>query len=287
MVTTVAALASQRGDERTFSAFVVALLMAAAPSAASPTAPTCRAAVLDLVHGDGVTQERARALTEVVTGEVGAHLLADRGGCAVLSRAEIESLVRFEVERQVAGCDSDGCLAELGDALGVSKLVTGSVQKVDDDVVVSLRVIDMATMHVERRVTDSAASSEALVPFVRWVAQRLTRGDTAAGPRPTSSISQLANQQSPWTTAAWATVGVGGATLVLAGLSGAGAFGVQEALPALKTARDADAARVRQLEEAGPWLAGGANLGLYVSGALIVVGGALFFVPAPSAEDQT
>ena len=60
--------------------------------------------------------------------------------------------------------------------------------------------------------------------------------------------------------------------------------GTAEALPSLKSARGADAGRIAQLEAAGPWLAGGANLGLYVGAGLVVVGAALFFVPDTATD---
>ncbi len=236
--------------------------------------------MLDLTAGAGVTKERAQALTEVVTGEVGKSM-----DCAVLSRAEIEALMQFEVDRQLAGCDTDSCLSDVGDALGVQRLITGSVQRVDDHVVVALRIIDMNTLHVEKRVTDSARRDEALVPFVRWLAMRLTRGDEAAGDRP-SVPAEIAvdDDNNPWRTAAWALLISGGTAAVLGLASGGAALGVQETLPSLKTARGADTVFIAQLEGAGPWLAGGANLGLYVGAGLAAIGAVLFFIPNDSGD---
>ena len=139
----------------------------------------CRAAVLDVTAGEGITPQRAQALTDVVTSEVGAHM-----ACSVISRAEIEALMNFEVSRQASGCDSEGCLAELGDALGVSRLVIGSAQRVDGATLISLRLVDMEGMRVLKRVTDSTTTDEAVLPFVSWLARRLVAGDDAAGPRP-------------------------------------------------------------------------------------------------------
>ena len=104
--------------------------------------------------------------------------------CSVISRAEIEALMNFEVSRQASGCDSEGCLAELGDALGVSRLVIGSAQRVDGATLISLRLVDMEGMRVLKRVTDSTTTDEAVLPFVSWLARRLVAGDDAAGPRP-------------------------------------------------------------------------------------------------------
>jgi len=261
------------------------LLVSAAPPSptpmSTPSTPTCRAAVLDLAPGEGITTERARSLTEVVTAEVGAHL-----GCAVLSRAEIEALMDFEVSRQAGGCDTDSCIAELGEALGVSRLVLGTVQRVDDDVLISLRLVDMEGMHVLRRVTDATRRDDALLPFVGWLARRLVLDDATAGPRPVDDTRVVQRRMSGWRLAAWSGVVGGGAVLGLGGLGGLLSLGVNEALTGLKTARVTDASRVATLEEAGPWLAGGANLGLYVGVGLAAVGGALFFLPGDELVEE-
>ena len=54
---------------------------------------------------------------------------------------------------------------------------------------------------------------------------------------------------------------------------------MQETLPSLKSARGTDRGQVANLEEVGPWLAGGANLGMYVAAGLGVAGAVLFFFP--------
>lgn len=257
--------------------FVLLGLLTSAPSSTT----TCRAAVLDLAPGEGITVERARSLTEVVTAEVGTHL-----DCAVLSRAEIEAMMDFEVGRQAGGCDTDSCIAELGEALGVSRLVLGTVQRVDDDVLVSLRLVDMSSARVLRRVTDATRRDDALLPFVGWLARRLVLDDAAAGPRPVDDTRVVQRRMSGWRAGAWTGVVVGGVTLGLAGLSGLGTMGVNEALTGLKTARVTDPSRVAALEDFGPWLAGGANLGLYVGAGLVVVGGALFFLPADELVEE-
>lgn len=267
------------------AAVLLALLMTststASPASPSPTATTCRAAVLDLAPGEGITLERARALTEVVTTEVGAHL-----DCAVLSRAEIEAMMNFEVGRQAGGCDTDSCLTELGEALGVSRLVIGTIQMVGDDTLISLRLVDMQSARVLQRVTDATRHDDALLPFVGWLARRLIVGDTAAGERPVEDVRVVQRQMSGWRIGAWTGLVGGGAVLGLAGVAGLLSLGANEALTGLKTARVTDASRVEAIEQAGPWLAGGANLGLYVGAALVVVGGALFFLPGEQLVEE-
>ncbi len=241
-------------------------------------APSCRAAVLDLAPGEGVTVERAASLSEVVVGEVGASLR----GCSVVSRSELRALVSFETERQLSGCDSEGCLAEVGEALGVDRLVIGTVARVDTRTLVALRLVDMRDLRVLRRVTDSfdGPAGDALA-WVAWLARRLVLDDeSAAGPRPVADRRHVVERRmSVPRVLAWTGVGVGGALLVTsAGLGGA-TWALSGALPAMKTARGADREQIEGLEATGPWLAGGANLALYAGATLAIVGGGLFLVP--------
>ena len=89
----------------------------------------------------------------------------------------------------------------------------------------------------------------------------------------------LERRASLWRTLAVTGVISGGAALALGVMSGGATLVAQEALTELKTARVVDRSRVESVEAAGPWLAGGANLGLYVGATLVVIGGALFFLP--------
>jgi hypothetical protein len=238
--------------------------------------------VLDLQPGEGVTLERARALTEVVTTEVARHLLADSGGCTVLSRAEIQALVSFEAEREMAGCDTTSCLGEIGDALGVDRVVLGTIARVDDRTLVSLRLVNMKTMVVQRRVTDSfVGRDDDALPWIAWLATRVSVDDEAsAGVRPVVDAPTVVERKATvWRALAWTGVGTGAGVLVVAGALGGAALGISAALPSIKTARTTDRAQIEGLEGDGPWLAGGANLGLYLGVGLVVVGGALFFAP--------
>ncbi len=259
----------------------IAFALAQGAATTTSSSPSCRAAVLDVTAGEGITAQRAQALTDVVTSEVGAHM-----DCSVISRAEIEALMNFEVSRQASGCDTEGCLAELGDALGVSRLVIGSAQKVDGATLISLRLVDMDGMRVLKRVTDSTSTDEAVLPFVGWLARRLVAGDALAGPRPVDDTVVVERRGTIWRTLAWAGVGSAAAVGVLALASGGGSLAVQETLPSLKSARGADRGQIANLESAGPWLAGGANLGLYVAAALGVTGAVFFFFPADEMVEQ-
>lgn len=246
-------------------------------------APRCKAAVLDLAPGEGVSVERAQSFTEVITGEIGAELRSGGVRCSVLSRAEIRALLSFEVERQLSGCDASSCLGEIGDALGVDRVVLGTFSRIDSRSLVSLRLVDMTSMEVVKRVTDTFEGDDRdAVRWIAWLAKRLALEDEAeAGPRPVVDKPRVIERRATvWRSLAWTGLIGGGGALVIAGALGGAAAGISSSLPATKSARTVNRAQVESLEEAGPWLAGGANLGLYVGAGLVVIGGALFFAPA-------
>lgn len=255
-----------------------------APATAADGSPArCKVAVLDLAAGEGVSLERAQSFTELVTSEIGAKLRSRGVVCSVLSRTEIRALVSFEVERQLSGCDASSCLSEIGDALGVDHVVLGTFARIESRSLVSLRLVDMRSMEVVKRVTDSFEGDDRdAVTWVAWLARRLALDDEAdAGPRPVVDKPRVVERRTTvWRSLAWTGVLGGGGALLVAGALGGAALGVSSSLPATKSARTVNRAQVESLEEAGPWLAGGANLGLYLGSGLVVLGGALLFAPA-------
>ncbi len=232
----------------------------------------CQLAVFDLEAGEGVTVERSHALGEVITDAI-ADAMPD---CHVLARAELRAMVSVETERQLGGCDQDSCLAEVGAALGVNRAVMGSAAVVDDALVVTLRLVDLAEARVESRESD--ASRGDAVPFVRWLARRLMVGDDAGG-RPAEPARQDA-PASLWRTLAWTGVGVGAGLAAVSGALGGATLAVAQGSTSLKSTRGTPARDVDALDAVGPWLAGGANLALYLAAASLAAGAALFFAPA-------
>lgn len=64
-------------------------------------------------------------------------------GVRVTTKNEISSLLGFERQKELLGCsaESTSCFAELGGALGVDGVITGSVGKVGQSFVVTLKIL--------------------------------------------------------------------------------------------------------------------------------------------------
>ena len=127
------------------------------------------AAVIDL-SAQGVDPQIASSLTQFLSLE-----LKKFEGLSVISRDEIQTMLRFEGERQILTCQSDtSCLVEIGGALGVDFLITGSVGRLGDAYVIMLKLMDIHKAAVSNRVSQSFTGSENdLVAALRFATSEL------------------------------------------------------------------------------------------------------------------
>ena len=115
-------------------------------------------AVFDLVPS-GEIKTDLTALSEVIIAETDKF-----GKYDIIGKSEIKAMIGFEQEKQLLGCQDDtNCLAELGGALGVDRLVTGSVGKLGDTIIVSIKYIDTRQVKVLGRVYESFKGNESLL----------------------------------------------------------------------------------------------------------------------------
>ena len=98
------------------------------------------AAVIDL-QTHGVDERLGKNLTQLLSLE-----LKKFKGLSVISRDEVQTMLRFEADKQMLKCTSDtSCLVEIGGALGVDYLVSGSVGRLGDAFVIILKLMRMST----------------------------------------------------------------------------------------------------------------------------------------------
>jgi hypothetical protein len=130
----------------------------ARPGLAARSGHPLKAALLPLSPLGGVSKETAQLLGDALAGE-----LRKRPGVSVLTQSDISALLGVEKTRQMMGCADSGCMAEIGGALGVDRVVHGSIGRVGGSLVVNLSALDA-------RHASSAAS----------VSERLRGGDEEA-----------------------------------------------------------------------------------------------------------
>jgi hypothetical protein len=137
--------------------------------------------VLDLVT-HGMDAGTAGALSEVLSAEIAA-----RPGTQVITAADVTAMLGFEKQRQMLGCEAnEACIAELAGALGVDKIVSGSVGQIEDVYLLNLRLIDVKRATAEGRVYERVEKKSALIDAVRSGARRLW-GELEARPEPSAA----------------------------------------------------------------------------------------------------
>jgi hypothetical protein len=96
------------------------------------------------------------AKTVAVFGEALGGELRKRTGLSVMSESDIAALLGVERTKAMLGCTDAGCIAEVGGALGVDRVVHGSVGRVGSSLLVNLSSLD------PRRAAHAASVSERL-----------------------------------------------------------------------------------------------------------------------------
>ena len=125
-------------------------------------------AILDL-KPTGVSEEIAKNLTQILSAEV-----KRIEGTSVIGRDDLIAMVELDKEKSLLGCNDDSCIAELGGALGVDKLIVGNVGKLAESFVITLRLLNARRATVDSRITESFKGEEdQLIRAVRHASRKL------------------------------------------------------------------------------------------------------------------
>ncbi|MBX7101960.1 MAG: hypothetical protein K1X89_29860, partial [Myxococcaceae bacterium] len=133
---------------------------AAESGATAAVVERVKIAVLPVQAGPGVKPELAEILTDAI-----ASALATHRDLSVISQRDLVARLGFERQRQLvssgSGCAEDtSCMAEIGNALGVDKLVFGSAARVGSSAVLSTTVLTLGGSEVERHTERVKSLSE-------------------------------------------------------------------------------------------------------------------------------
>jgi TolB-like protein len=110
---------------------------------ASTLAASSKVAVMPVASGEGVPGRTAEALTEAVTAQVRRY-----AGVEVVTQKEILAVLTLEQQKQMLGCQTDSCMAELGGALGVDRMITGDLAKLGESWLFHLKLVDAVKVKV-------------------------------------------------------------------------------------------------------------------------------------------
>jgi hypothetical protein len=206
---------------------LVSLCAPFAALAAPKDRPKPKLVVLQLKAGQNLDEKAAASLTTVLAGD------ADQVGFAVVSQADVAAMLAFQKQRQMLGCTDDGCLAELGGALGADYVLSGEVALIGSRAHESLSLLDARTGAAAGRsagFSDSGGDALALALLARFRAVvHEARPDllvVAPAVEPPGAAKLRARRRTAWwTLGAGGTLLAAGGTVALVARSQANALG--------------------------------------------------------------
>jgi TolB-like protein len=136
-------------------------------------------AVLDL-EGKKVPQEEASILSDKLRGE-----LLKTGKFDVIERSQMDEILK-EQGFQQTGCTDQSCIVEMGQLMGVKMMIVGSVGKIGNMYLVSIRMIDVQQGKIVKNVDKEVEGSiESVLKYgIPYVAAQM------AGPSETRVVQK-------------------------------------------------------------------------------------------------
>lgn len=160
-------------------------------------------AVLDLAASDGVSASDARMIADRLETE-----LIGAKAYTVLERRRMGEILQEQGFQQSGACDATNCEVQMGQLLGVDKIVSGSLGKVGGVYSLNVKMLDVGTGKIlqSHAVDVSGDLSLVLTQGCRQLAQKLTAQDSE------SSTASLSGNKVWWIAggaALLATAGIG------------------------------------------------------------------------------
>ncbi len=129
------------------------LLLAGAPASAQEVVPTevgqKEMALLPIkTSGEGIDEVK-EPLDELFLTAVEEY----DDEFVVIGYSDIQALINLESQKQLLGCEDDSCLAEIGGALGVERMIAVEVARVDGEWVTTATLINTLTVVAEARTS--------------------------------------------------------------------------------------------------------------------------------------
>jgi hypothetical protein len=174
------------------------------------------AAILDM-EANGVSDVEVSALSERMRFE-----MFHTGVFNVMERGKMQEILKEQGFQQTGACNTNACAVEVGQLIGVEKMVAGSLGKVGSTYTVILRLIDVRTGQVEQSVAqDFTGEIDRLLTSVL----KSVAGSMAAAVKSSQTMAEGALPgpiSRPVYKKWWFWGGIGGATVggILAALLG-------------------------------------------------------------------
>jgi hypothetical protein len=126
-------------------------------------------AVMTLHGTSGITKDESELLSDRLRVEFFKTGMVD-----VMEREQMAEILKEQGFQQSGACTNESCLIEMGQILGVRKLVSGSIGKVGKLFLLNVRVIDIKTAKISRTVSEDVKGDlEDVVGRLADIARRL------------------------------------------------------------------------------------------------------------------
>ena len=179
-------------------------------------------AVLDF-EGRGIAAIEAASLTDRLR-----SYLVQTDAITVVERGAMDQILR-EQDFQMAGCTSDECAVEIGQLLGVTRMVAGSIGKLGSIYTMDLRVVDVGTGKIiQSIIRDYRGEIEGLLAEMSQIADDLVNYGSQQQPTGTPPKAQTVTAEDATPSQPTVTPGQKGmrgiAWLAILGMAGAGGY---------------------------------------------------------------
>ncbi|MFH1762324.1 MAG: CsgG/HfaB family protein [bacterium] len=136
-------------------------------------------AVLDF-QAKGMSAEEVTALSDRFRTE-----LFNVGKFIVMERGQMDAIMNEQGFQKSGACTDEACLVEMGQLLGVDRMVAGSIGKLGQLYLINVRIINIATGQIERTVSeDCNCPIEGLIVSLKKVAMKLGGEEKKAESKP-------------------------------------------------------------------------------------------------------
>ena len=129
-------------------------------------------AVMELQFGDQTDKVKARALEDLLSNEIRAL-----GHLRVISHSDVCGLLNIEKQKLLLGCTDEHCMTEIGGALGVDWMLTGTVSDFGKTMLLNLKVLNVREARVAASTSRKVAGGrEKLVENLPGMVRELFGG---------------------------------------------------------------------------------------------------------------
>ena len=174
----------------------------AAADAASPAAAESGLAVLNLK----AQRSLEAGLAEMISEATLSHLRTTGRFSSVIGSSDVATMISAEQQKMALGCDDDSCLAEIGGALGVPYLLSGSLGNVGSRYMLNIKLLAVEEAKVAGRITQTFTSEDAIVDGLNAALDSLLN-DAFGAPKTTTAKPAAAASPRRWSQ--WAGLGLG------------------------------------------------------------------------------